>query len=130
MGDINHKHECVELYKEWTGQDAKFEGVAVDTHLVVAIDTDTGKKVGAAQWTVINDQFWNCQWALVENVYVAKVYRQRGVARDLMKFIEDVSPQFGCEFIKLTSGYDKIEAHALYRSLGYKEGFSFKKDLK
>ena len=45
----------------------------------------------------------------------------------LMKFVEEQACIFGCEFIKLTSRKD--EGKALYRSLGYMEGSSFRKDL-
>ena len=46
-----------------------------------------------------------------------------------MKFTEQEARLFGCQFIKLTSGFDKKEARMMYRDLGYKEGSSFRKNL-
>jgi ribosomal protein S18 acetylase RimI-like enzyme len=38
----------------------------------------------------------------------------------LMQRAEQVGSAAGCEFVELTSAMDRAEAHAFYRSIGYK----------
>jgi len=112
-----------ELYKEWAGN------YPLDTWknsiLVVAKDND--KIVGGAQLIVISDPIWARNWGLIENVYVLKEYRSHGAGEKLMKVLESQASFLGCKFIKLTSRKD--EGKRLYRSLGYEEGSSFRKEL-
>lgn len=116
-----------ELYKKWVGHLPQFKGVCVNTFWAVVKDDE--KYVGVAQLVLIDDPIWDRRWGLVENVYVTEAYRQKGIAKQLMNFIESMAKGYGCEFVKLTSGSEKVAGHALYRSMGYKEGLSFKKKL-
>lgn len=116
-----------ELYKGWTGKDIKIISPLINSFFGVAKLEKTNGIVGAAQLIVIDDPFWNRSWGLVENVYVKEEYRDKGVAKQLMKYIEDLAFCLGCNYIKLTSSFGKIEGHKLYKSLGYIEGSSFKK---
>ncbi len=89
-----------------------------------------GRVIGALQLLIVCDPVWNRNWGLVENVFVDPDYRKYGIAKKMMGKAELQATVLDCEFIKLTSGYNKMEGHALYRSLGYKEGLSFRKVLK
>lgn len=117
-----------ELLKEWTGREPD-DRILLNSHFLVAIRED-GKLIGCAQLIVIDDPFWNRCWGLVENVYVRGKYRNQGVAKGIMENVETQARLFGCEFIKLTSAFDKVAGHALYKSLGYEKGMSFKRRLK
>lgn len=123
-------HNCSALFKEWTGRDIAVVYPEINVLGVVAKDKENDRIVGAAQLTIIDDAIWGRRWGLVENVYVAEDCRRQGVGRGLMKEVEDKAYSFGCAYIKLTSGHDKKEAHALYRSIGYTEGLSFKKQVR
>ena len=120
--------ESLGCYKEWTGEMPRVDFPQLNALLVIARDSEKNKIVGAAQWFVIDDSVWHRRWALVENVYVLKSYRQRDIGTQLMKFTEEQAFLFGCKFIKLTSR--KEEGKVLYRSLGYEEGSSFRKELR
>jgi len=92
---------------------------------VVAKDNE--KIIGAAQLIVIDDPFWNRRWGLIENVFVKKEYRRQGIGKGLMKQLENQAIALGCKFVKLTTR--KKEGIELYRSIGYEEGSSFRKEL-
>lgn len=123
----NDIRDCIELYKEWTGRQISEDRIQTNSHLVIVRD-DNNKIIASAQILTIDDPIWDRRWALIENVYVAKGQRRRGVGTELMEAIESQAVLYGCEFIKLTSS--KKAGQALYRSLGYEEGSSFKKWLK
>jgi len=114
-----------ELYSEWVGHMPSFKGIGNNTFLVVARDGD--KFIGAAQLIIVVDRVWGRKWGLVENVYIAKAYRGRGIGTELMQHTEAQAQLMECEFIKLTSR--KEEGKGLYRALGYEESSAFRKDL-
>ena len=114
-----------ELYAEWLGHTPGFKGIAYNERVVVA--KDGNKVIGAAIVIMVIDRIFDRAWALVENVYVLKKYRNKGIGKGLMKFIETQYLVSGeVAFIKLTSGKD--DGIRLYRNLGYEEGSSFRKD--
>jgi len=114
-----------EFYKEWTGKGYDVKFMVGDCHDVIA--EEDGKIVGALQLRIISDPLFNRNWGLIENVYVTPSARRIGIASAIMNYAENQAKVFDCEFIKLTSRKD--EGKALYRSLGYVEGSSFRKDL-
>ena len=115
------------LLKEWTGRDINTEFVLWNSYFIVA--KDNNEFIGCAQLVIIDDPFWNRRWGLVENVFVKDSYRKCGVGKQLMERVEIQAKLFGCKFIKLTSGFDKMAGIALYESLGYEKGYSFRKEL-
>ena len=127
IGQCRDIKELTSLYNEWSGKGIKQDYMLYNNVIIMA--KDDGVVVGAAFLIIIDDPVWDRKWGLVENIYVKKSYRNNGVAKQLMKYLEVQAEAFGCQFIKLTSGYDKQIAHKLYEALGYKDGKSFKKVL-
>ncbi len=117
-----------ELYLKWTGRKLNRDRIQLNSYWFVA--RDGNKVVGALQLLIICDPIWNRDWGLVEIVFVDPEYRKLDIAKKMMANAEKQASWFGCEFLKLASGYDKKEGHALYWSLGYKEGFAFSKVLR
>lgn len=126
------------LYDEWVGKEIACEEHGelafppINLFTVVAKDVDLEPEeevIGAAQLIIMYDMVWKRRWGLVENVFVKKSYRGKGIAKGLMAELELLARTWCCEFIKLTSGKDKLAGHALYKSLNYEEGSSFKKWL-
>lgn len=115
-----------ELYSKWVGHTPKFK-FGTFAFLIVAREKGSNKFVGATQLIIIDDQVWDRRWGLVENVFVSEPYRKQGIGKELMENVEAQAQLMGCKFIKLTSR--KEEGKALYKSLGYEEGSSFRKDL-
>ena len=115
--------EAGRLLKEWTKKEPHFS--MPNLWFFGAYDND--RIVGAAQLIVIDDPFWNERWGLVENVFVTKEYRRKGIGKGLMKQLENQAIAVGCKFVKLTTR--KKEGKKLYRSIGYEEDSSFRKEL-
>jgi len=114
--------------KEWTGYDYNEGFLSLNTQYIIAkIEAEI---IGVVQLSIIADPFWNRRWGLVENVFVKEKYRGNGISKGMMELVESQARYVGCEFVKLTSGFEKNIAHSLYNALGYKEGYSFKKILK
>lgn len=61
---------------------------------------------------------------------VDEPYRGRGIGERMMAWTEGRLKQRGIDKLTLTSGRQRIEAHELYRRLGYEQpGLRFGKDL-
>ncbi len=115
----------IDLYKQWTGE-RRFPENILNKWTIVA--KDENKIVGAAELLLVDDWVWHRRWGLVENVYVEKDSRKKGIGKMMMEHVEAQAKGWGCEFIKLTSR--KKEGKTLYRSLGYEEGSCFRKELR
>jgi len=124
----NRTQDCSKLYEEWLGKEPLFNSLLLNGHLIVGKVEGTNEIIAAAQLILNEDNIRNRRWGLVENVYVLKEYRRKGIGSSLMRCVETQASSLGCDFIKLTSR--KLEGIELYRFLGYEEGLSFRKELK
>lgn len=124
---VNSTSEMAGLFNEWSDRLCGHKVVSRNTRLILAKKGDL--VIGFGQLLLIDDVLWGRRWGLVENIYVSEAYRQQQVATKIMEYIEKIARMCKCEFIKLTSGFEKAPAHALYKSLGYVEGTSWKKKL-
>lgn len=89
-----------------------------DYHILVA--KDDNKIVGSVMGIVCNELFGNClPFMVVENVVVLDTYRRRGIAKKLMKYLEDIAIHRKCTTILFVSSEHRTGAHKLYESLGY-----------
>lgn len=68
----------------------------------------------------------------IENVVVSSKIRRQGIGRKLMNEIEVIARQQNCSYIILVSGGQRVEAHRMYESMGYREEHveGFRKFLK
>lgn len=84
-----------------------------DIHdVIVAYDGDM--PVGSASFKKHDDQS-----AEVKRVVVKKEYRGRGISKSIMKLLEQYAKSKGFSYLILESGAPLIEAHSLYKSIGY-----------
>jgi len=60
--------------------------------------------------------------AFVEGLVVSATARRNGVGRALMAAAEDWARAAGAGVIRLRSAATRLDAHAFYRALGYREG--------
>jgi GNAT superfamily N-acetyltransferase len=66
----------------------------------------------------------------ITSLVTKKDYRGQGIAKALVKYVEDWSVRVGSDFIYLLSGISeqRVMAHELYKSLGYEiTGYRFVK---
>lgn len=52
---------------------------------------------------------------------VSEQYRRQGVGRNLVEHAEALARAYGCDRVEVTSGEQRVEAHAFYHRLGYEE---------
>lgn len=81
----------------------------------VLIAYDNGKAVGCASFKKYNDTT-----AEIKRVYVDKAFRRMGIAKQLLKRLEDAVSAKGYSRLILQTRYACTEAVALYRSIGYR----------
>jgi ribosomal protein S18 acetylase RimI-like enzyme len=94
-------------------------------HLCVA--TNGATVVGAAELVVVPNLTHRARpWAVIENVIVSKAVRGSGAGTALLEHLLDVARAGGCYKVQLHSGKRRLDAHRLYRRLGFRpvaEGF-------
>lgn len=125
---MHYKDQLDALYREWTGKDVDWDGVILVNALFHAVKDYNGNIVACAILHWNDDPVWHRRWGFCENVYVLKAYRRQGIGTMLMNSLCLAAECLGCKFMKLTSRKD--EGIALYRSLGWEEGLSFRTEIK
>lgn len=94
-------------------------------HLCVA--EHGNEVVGSAELIVIEGLTHAAMpWAVVENVIVGEEFRGRGAGTALLEHLLDLARASSCYKIQLHSGKQRVDAHRLYRRLGFTsvaEGF-------
>lgn len=91
-----------------------------DQYLVLGAFCD-GRLAGTAMGIFCLDLAGACRpFMVVENVAVSSGHRRKGIGRQLMLALEEAARQRGCYYMILVSGKQRMEAHRMYESLGYK----------
>jgi GNAT superfamily N-acetyltransferase len=113
------------LYKEWLDAISPEQVAAARASLAIepgvieatllTLDDDLPIATGAIRRSVANP---DTEWE-VKRVYVADVYRGRGISRELMLDLEARAAEFGAKTMVLQTGGLQAAAHGLYESLGY-----------
>lgn len=88
--------------------------------------------VGMCMIDYIDDIFISKRTAFVNAVCIAKEYRGKGIATFMLKEVEEIAKEDGCNEIMLTSSSKRICANKLYQKLKYKvhDTNVFRKKLK
>jgi GNAT superfamily N-acetyltransferase len=86
---------------------------------VLVADVD-GDVVGICQ-VIIFQHFqhtggWCCE---IESVHVREDMRSRGIGAQMLRAVEDLARQRGCDRVQLTSRNVREDAHRFYRANGY-----------
>jgi len=94
-------------------------------HLCVATRGD--ELVGSAELIVVPNLTHRASpWAVIENVIVDAAVRGGGAGTALLRHLATVARANGCYKVQLHCGKQRIDAHRLYRKLGFRpvaEGF-------
>ncbi len=81
-----------------------------------------GELAGTAMGIVCMDLTGDCRpFMVVENVVVSANHRKLGIGRQLMLAMEEHAKERNCCYVILVSGKQRVEAHRLYESLGYRD---------
>ena len=94
-----------------------------DPHCVetVILAKVADEAVGFALVRVVPSVLYSTPHAELTELYVMDEYRQRGIASDLIAFVEQVAAQKGARSILVQTGDDNLPALSLYKKRGYEE---------
>ena len=85
---------------------------------------DQGQAVGFAEATLRHDYVNGCSTSPVgflEGIYVREANRKQGVARALVKAVEDWTRERGCCELASDAWLDDSNSHRMHRALGFLE---------
>lgn len=95
----------------------------------VAVACSEDRVVGWVAWSRSSFLVTDKTRFRIEGIVVDEGYRQEGIGKKLMNFIENVAKQYTPSVIEATSGLrrEKDGSHEFYKSLGYRnEGYMAK----
>lgn len=84
---------------------------------LVAIEDEA--VVGYLMINIMHDSIKNIRYGMVNYVCVAKEYRRQGIATKLFEEVFDICRNENISYIELTSNETRVEAHALYKKIGF-----------
>lgn len=104
-----------------------FTAIANDRSRHLCVATDGAHVVGAAELIVVSNLTHQGRpWAVIENVIVSEAVRGCGAGTALLEHLIDIARDSGCYKVQLHSGKQRVDAHRLYRRVGFgpvAEGF-------
>lgn len=96
----------------------------------ITVEDDGAVIAWAFLYIIPNDRHTEAS-GLMENVYVEKPYRGRGIGKVLVEQVIEEARQRGCYKLLGQSRYGKEDVHALYEKFGFHDhGKNFRMDLK
>lgn len=121
LGVRNATDESVSVTYEQMKQD--------DRYCTFVAEAD-GKIVGLAAAVKVLAIGHPGGYVKMNGIGVLPEYRGQGIGKMLMRQVEQMAVESGSPYIGLASGLSRTDAHAFYRSLGYREtSFWFRKSL-
>jgi ribosomal protein S18 acetylase RimI-like enzyme len=109
-----------------------FTRILSDADHYVWVATSDGTVVGAAELVVVSNLTHHGRpWAVIENVIVKRSARHNGIGTRLLDHLLGIARERECYKVQLHSGKHRLEAHRLYRRLGFRpvaEGFKLYND--
>lgn len=87
---------------------------------IILIAKHEEKVVGAVLGVICDELIGNCTpFMVLEDVAVLSSYRRKGIAKRLIKSIEEYAKQKNCNMILFVSSQHRKGAHKLYETTGY-----------
>jgi ribosomal protein S18 acetylase RimI-like enzyme len=102
-----------------------------DSHHLVAEEEDDGAIVGFCSLHFRARLNWPTPEAWIPDLIVSDASRRRGIGLALLEEAQRRARERGCHALTLESGYNRAEAHHLYRTFRMRDsGKQFVKDLR
>lgn len=101
-------------------------------YILIGAKNEQGQLLGSVMGILCLDIVGQCQpFMVLENLIVSRNNRRQGIAKQLVRYLEDCAREKNCYYIMLTSLAKRTEAHSFYESIGYAKGTvqGFKKYL-
>lgn len=138
--EMKHLPQLAELYEELIGistnlakMEETYQTLLEDKSYYVLGAFYENELAGSLMGILCKDLIGECEpFMVIENVVVSSKIRRQGIGRKLMNEIEVIARQQNCSYIILVSGGQRVEAHRMYESMGYREEHveGFRKFLK
>jgi ribosomal protein S18 acetylase RimI-like enzyme len=90
----------------------------VEWPVVAEVD---GRLVGFAALRLVPCLFYPETHAEMTELYVEDAYRQQGIGRELVRYVERLAAEMGASELWLVTGKDNLQAQEFYHSLGYEQ---------
>ncbi|MFD1509525.1 GNAT family N-acetyltransferase [Lacimonas salitolerans] len=112
MIGMGFSHSAEEISRRW--------GLVEDHEQDLAIlAVDRGAPVGMVALHIAPLLFYPKPLARITTLVVDQLRRRQGIGRALVDEALLLAQESGCETIELTTGLERKEAHAFYRSVGF-----------
>jgi ribosomal protein S18 acetylase RimI-like enzyme len=89
--------------------------------IFVALDTKTNKPMGFTQLYPKYSSVRVVKNWILNDLYVDKEYRQKGIGERLIKTVMDFARQNNANFVELSTAVDNHSAQRLYEQIGFKK---------
>lgn len=129
--------ELMPLYNGLVGEDRysrhdndSFATVLKNPNSFIFVAEDGGRIIGFATCSIRTIVRYPKPIAELDELFVLEEYRNRGIGKQLVEKIEEISQENNCYRVYIASAARFPEAHEFYINLGYdKYGFHFHKNL-
>lgn len=92
-------------------------------YILLGAYNQTNQLTGTIMGLLCYDMAMECQPIMfMENMVVDKNYRKKGIGKQLLNKLEEMSKERNCVFIQYCSSIFRKEAHQFYESMGYDPG--------
>ncbi len=137
IAQVSDYHELMHLYNLFVGNDRysrhdndSFLKILTNTQNFVFVAVDKNSLIGFAAFSVRDVVRYPKQIAELDELFVTKEYRRKGIARQLLQAVEDKAIQLKCYRLYIESHYSHDTAHKFYEAAGYTNyGYHFIKNL-
>jgi ribosomal protein S18 acetylase RimI-like enzyme len=103
-------------------KDLLAKGLSANTNAITLFALYNGT-IAAVLIAFINFSTFECSpCANIHDIFVKKEFRRKGLAKKLLKAIEEIAKNNGCKKITLEVRKDNTNAQKLYASFGFSEG--------
>ena len=103
---------------------AEAPAILADPDRLVLVAREGGTIVGFAEAAIRRDYVNGCETspvAFLEGIYVAREHRRRGVARALIKGVEEWARKKGMKELALDALEENHRSHAMHAAMGFDE---------
>jgi ribosomal protein S18 acetylase RimI-like enzyme len=101
------------------GTQSDLDAIVSDPHVIFVVARDDRKTIGIG--TIYLATKFGKKTGFVEDVVVDESYRGQGLGRKVMETLIDESKKQNATQLYLTTRPERVAAHKLYESLGFKE---------
>jgi len=109
----------------------KLKEKKIKTFGIKIVAEENGKEIGGCFIYLIKNRLHEELYALLEDVYVDKNFRGRGIGTELVRKAIELAKNLNCYKIIAISRFGREKIHEWYQNLGFKKfGFEFRMELK